>query len=120
MGFAVRRGDTTLPKHTMFGELVGGAGCVWGQKKGGWGVSWTTSELSASTLTSGRLQPRTTGNGWRRTAESGAQTLHGERDRCRESQGWTTAYSSMSERDGKYQAEDNPKQAGSCWFARHN
>ena len=27
-----------------------------------WGVSWMTSELSASTLTSGRLQPRTGGN----------------------------------------------------------
>ena len=28
-----------------------------------WGVSWTISELSASTPTSGRLQPRTRGNG---------------------------------------------------------
>ena len=27
------------------------------------GVSWTTSEFSASTPTSGRLQPRTRGNG---------------------------------------------------------
>ena len=37
---------------------------MWGaRKKSGWGVSWTTSELSASTPTSGRLQPRTRGNG---------------------------------------------------------
>ena len=37
---------------------------VWGaRKKIGWGVSWTISELSASTPTSGRLQPRTRGNG---------------------------------------------------------
>ena len=36
--------------------------CVWGGG-GGWGVSWTTSALSASTPTSRRLQPRTRGNG---------------------------------------------------------
>ena len=47
-------------------------------------------------------------------------TFHGEMDRCRESQGWTTACSSMSERDGKDQGEDSPKQAGLCWFARHS
>ena len=47
---------------------------------------------------------------WRRTAEQGAE---------RKSQGWTTAYS-MPERDGKDQGKDGPKQAGSCWFARHS
>ena len=42
----------------------GGCGLCGGPaKKSGWGVSWTTSELSASTPTSGRLQPRTRGNG---------------------------------------------------------
>ena len=45
-------------------------------------------------------------------------TFHGEMDRCRKSQGWTTACSGMPERDGKNQEEDSPKQAGSCWFAR--
>ena len=33
-------------------------------------------------------------------------TFHGGKDRCRESQGWTTACSSMPERDGKDQGED--------------
>ena len=37
-----------------------------GRKKSGWGVSWTNSELSVSTLTSRRLQPRTRGNGSKR------------------------------------------------------
>ena len=46
-------------------------------------------------------------------------TFHGEMDRCRENQGWTTACSGMPERDGMNQKEDSPKQAGSCWFARH-
>ena len=36
-------------------------------------------------------------------------TFHGEMDRCRESQGWTTACSRMYERDGKDQGEDSPK-----------
>ena len=32
-GFVARTEDTRLPKCVMFGELVGGAGCVGGQKK---------------------------------------------------------------------------------------
>ena len=51
------------------------------------------------------------------------ETFHGEMDRCRENQGWTTACrikSSMTERDGKDQGENSPKQAGPCWFARHS
>ena len=47
-----------------------------------------------------------------------AGTFHGEMDRCREKQGWTTACSNMPERDGKDQGADSPKHAGSCWFAR--
>ena len=37
--------------------------------------------------------------------------FHGETDRCRESQGWTTACSSssMPERDGKDLCQDSPK-----------
>ena len=42
-----RMEDTRLPKCVMFGELVGG------RKNSGWGVSWTTSEHSASTSTNG-------------------------------------------------------------------
>ena len=41
-------------------------------------------------------------------------TFNGEMDLCRESQGWTTACSSMPEHYEKYQGEDNRKQAGSC------
>ena len=45
-------------------------------------------------------------------------TFHGETDRCRGSQSWTTACSHMPEHDGKDQGEDSPNQAGSYWFAR--
>ena len=47
-------------------------------------------------------------------------TFHGKMDRCRESQGWTTAWSSMPDGDGMDQGEDSSKQAGSCWVARHS
>ena len=60
--FVARMEDTKLPKCVMFGEQVGGAGCVGDQEKERMGVSWTISELSISTTTSGRLQPRTRGN----------------------------------------------------------
>ena len=53
-GFVAHMEDTRLPKCVMFGELVGGAGCVGGgQENSWWGVSRTTSELSASTPISG-------------------------------------------------------------------
>ena len=45
-------------------------------------------------------------------------TFHGKLDRCRGSQGWTTACSRMPERDGKNQGEDSPKQAGSFVLVR--
>ena len=44
-------------------------------------------------------------------------TFHGEMDRWRESQGWTTSCSGMPELDGQDQGEDSPKQASSCWLA---
>ena len=86
-GFVARMEDTRLPKCVMFGEVVGGTLREQGRKKSGWGISWTTSWLSVSTPTSGRLQPRTRG-----TAQDGGTrggTFHGEIDRCRESQVWT-------------------------------
>ena len=87
-GFVARMEDTRLPKCVMLGELVRNAGCVGDNKKSRWDVSWTTSELSASTPTSGLLHPRIRGNDARRWNKAG--TFHGEMDCSRESQGWTT------------------------------
>ena len=70
VGFVARMNDTRLPKCVIFGEIVEGAGCAGGQEKSGWGVSWTTLELSASTPTSGRQQPRTRRNGAERQSKS--------------------------------------------------
>ena len=60
-GFVARMEDTRLPKCVMFGELVGGAGCVGSQEKVGTGCFLDNSEPSTSTPTSGRLQPRRRG-----------------------------------------------------------
>ena len=61
-GFVAHTEDTKLLKCMMFGEVVG-ARAAWGARKNsGWGVCLTT-ELSVSTPTSRRLQPRTRGNG---------------------------------------------------------
>ena len=107
----MRMEDTRLPKCVMSEELVG-ARAAWGaRKKSGWGVSWTTSEPSASTPTIERMQPRTRGRMARDGGTRGG-TFHGELYRCRESQGWTTPCSGMPERDGKNQGGDNPKASG--------
>ena len=105
-GFVARMEGARLPKCVMFGEMVGGAGCVGGQKKE-WVGCFLDDLRAFGVPTSGRLQPRTRGNGF-----------HGEMDRCRENQGWSMACGSIPERDGKDQEEGSPKQAGSCWFAR--
>ena len=115
-GFVARMEDTRLPKCMMFGEMVGGAGCVGATKKNGWGVSLTISELSTSTPTSGRLQPRTRGNGSER--QNKGRNISWQNGSLQRNQGWTTACSGMPEIDRKDQEEDSPKQAGSCWFAR--
>ena len=66
-GFVARIEDTRLPKCAMFGELVGGAGCVGNKEnKSGWSVSWSTSGLLASTPTSGWQQSRSRWDGARR------------------------------------------------------
>ena len=41
------------------------------------------------------------------------EIFHGEMDRCRESQGWTTACSGMPERDGEDQEKSPKPRAGS-------
>ena len=96
----------------MFGEMVGGAGCVGGQEKEWMGCF--LDDLRAFGINSDQ---------WTTAAqdEQGAERLfHGEIDRRRESQGWTAACRSVPERDGKDQGEDGPKQADLGWFVRHS
>ena len=110
--FVVRTEDTRLPTCVLFVELMGSACYLGNRENSAWGDSRTISELSVSTPTSERLQPRTKGNGTRRRSTGWNFSSQDEMDCCsRESQGWTTACSSMPERDGKDQGQDTPKQA---------
>ena len=111
--------DTRLPKCVMFGELVGGAACV----RGAEGKVDGVFRGRPQSLWHQRRLVDDGSPGRRGVAQGGGArggTFHGKMDRCRESQGWTTACNSMPEHDGKNQREDGPKQAGSCWFAHHS
>ena len=89
-------------------RIGGGRGLCGGDRKtSGWGVPLTISEFSASTPTGRMMQNDRTGGG----------VFHGKMDRCRGTQGWTTACSGMHERDGKDKGKDIPKQASLCRFA---
>ena len=88
-GFVVRMEDTRLPKCVMLRELVGGAGCV-----GGWETErgWDVSGRSQSFRNQRRpVDDCSLGRGGM-SQGSGTRdgTFHGEMDRCRESQAWTT------------------------------
>ena len=71
-GFVARMEDTRLPKCVMFGELVGGTGCVGGQKK-----EWMECFLDNLRAFGINADQWTTAaqdeEEWRRTAEQGAE-----------------------------------------------
>ena len=101
--------DTRRPKCGMFGKLLGGAGC-------GVCLGRRVDEVSPGRPQNFRYRRRpvddcSPGRGGM-TQDDGTRggTFDGEMDHCRESQSWTTACSSMFERDGKNQGEERPKQ----------
>ena len=102
-GFVARMEDTRLPKCVMFGELVGGGG------GGLLGPGKRVDVALPGRPQSFRYQRRPVGDcspergGMAQDGATRGGTFHGEMDRCRESQGWTTACSSMLERDGEDQ-----------------
>ena len=71
-GFVARMEDTRLPKCVMFGELVGGAGCVGGQEKEWMGCF--LDDLRASGINADRWTTAAQDEGeWRRMAEQVAE-----------------------------------------------
>ena len=64
--------DTRLPKCVMFGEMVGGAGCVGCQEKEGMGCF--LDDLRAFGINADQWTTAAQNEGeWRRTAEQGAE-----------------------------------------------
>ena len=71
-GFVARMEDTRLPKCVMFGEMVGGAGCVEGQGKE-W-IGCFLDDLRAFGINADQWTTAAQDEGeWRRTAEQGAE-----------------------------------------------
>ena len=71
-GFVARMEDTRLPKCVMFGELVGGAGCVGSQKKEGMGCF--LDDLRAFGINADQWAAAAHDEGgWRRTVEQVAE-----------------------------------------------
>ena len=71
-GFVARMEDTRLPKCVMFGEMVGGAGCVGGQGKEWMGCF--LDGLRAFDINADQWTTAAQDEGeWRRTAEQGAE-----------------------------------------------
>ena len=71
-GFVARMEDTRIPKCVMFGEMVGGAGCVGGQEKE-W-MECFLDDLRAFGINADQWTTAAQDEGeWRRTAEQGAE-----------------------------------------------
>ena len=71
-GFVACMEDTRLPKCVMFGELMGGAGCVGGQEKERMGCF--LDDLKACDINADQWTTAVQDEGeWRRTAEQGAE-----------------------------------------------
>ena len=71
-GFVARMEDTRLPKCVMFGEMMGGAGCVGGQEKEWMGCfldDLRAFDINADQWTTAAQDEEE----WRRTAEQGAE-----------------------------------------------
>ena len=73
-GFLARMKDTRLPKCVMFGELVGGAGCVGGQKKE-W-MECLLDDLRALGINADKwTTPAQNEREWRKMAEQGTESF---------------------------------------------
>ena len=117
-GFVARMEGTTLPEVRDAQKTGGGVGCERGKIMSEWGVSWMTSELRyhhrrVDDFSPGRREMAHNG-----TTRGGA--FHSGMDRCRESQGWIKACSSMPIHHEKDRGEDSPKRTESCWFAHYS
>ena len=73
-GFVARMEDTRLPISVLIGELVGGAGCVGGQKKEWMGCFLDNLREFGVNADQWTSEAQTEGE-WRRTAEQGAERL---------------------------------------------
>ena len=79
-GLVARIEDTRLPKCVMFGELVGGAGCVGGQEKE-W-MGYFLDDLRAFGINADQWTTAARDEGAQNGRTRGG-SFHGKMDRCR-------------------------------------
>ena len=117
--FVARMEDTGLPKCVVFRELKRGADCV-GEEENEWMVcllndlrtfgnnadQWTTASHDEGE--------------WRKTAEQGAGRFMAKWIAAEKIRAGLRHAVLGPNVTGKDQGEDSPKQACSCWFARHS
>ena len=89
--------------------MVRGAGCVGDQEKEG--IGYFLDDVRAFGINADQWTTATQDEGESRSRARDGK-FHGEGDRCRESQGWTTKCCGLPERDGKDQVENSPKASG--------
>ena len=109
--------DTRLPKCVMFGEMVGGAGCVGGQEKEWMGCF--LDDLRAFAINADQWTTAAQDEGeWRRTAEQGVEHFMAKWIVAEKTKAGLRHAVVCPNVTGRTKEEDSPKQAGSCWFAR--
>ena len=116
-GFVARMEDTRLPKCVMFGEMVGGAGCVGGQEKKWMGCF--LDDLRAFGINAGQWTTAAQDEGEsRRTAEQGAEHFMAKCVVAETTKARLRHAVVCPNVTGRTKERDSPKQSDSCWFAR--
>ena len=110
--------DTRLPKCVMFGELVGGAGCVGSQEKE-W-MECFLDYLRAFGINADQWTTAAQDKGeWRRTTEQGAEHFVAKwiaAEKARDGLRHVDVCLNVTGRTKERIVQR--KQAGSCWFVR--
>ena len=112
--------DTRLAKCVMFGEIVGGAGCVGGQKKEWMGCFM--DDLRAFGANADQWATATQDDReWRRTAEQGAEHFMAKRITAEKAEAglrYAVVCPNVTGRSKKRIAKSKRTQTDSCWLAR--
>ena len=115
VGFVPRMEDTRLPKCVMFGEIVGGPGCVGGQKKEWMGCF--LDDLRAFGINADQWTAAVQDEGeWCRTAEQGARRFMAKwiaADKARATLRHAVVYPNVTGRTKERIAQSKRARAGS-------
>ena len=110
---------TRLSKCVMLGELVGGAGCMGGQEKDWIGCFLDDLRDFGINVDQWTIAAQDKGE-WRGTAEQGAERFIAKWIALEKARAGLRHAVLCPNVTGRTKERISPKQAGSCWFARHS